>query len=188
MRPHRELSAEASERGAVLILALVFLLAIGLVTIATASMAVNANANTSNAHTQLVTQANLESEASLAIQATRIPPGNSYNYAGCSSNCYATSGFSSASNCTPSAGAISGLTVYCEGSGGNGSSPTRTVDFYVCKSGNACPGNPALFAEVIYQDLPAGEPQTADQCTTTSTVTCGLTMTVASWDVRLADS
>ena len=198
MRSRAEVSTASSDGGAVLILAMVFLLAIGLITVATAAMAVNANVNTSNAHQQLVTQANLESEVSLAMQAAR----NSYDYAGCTSvpapaadNCYAASGFSSSANCTPSAASIGGLSVWCDGSGASANGiPTRTVDFFVCRSGvSPCAGSPsvALFAEVVYTDLPAGEPQSADQCTrppTPSTATCGLTMSVTSWDVSLADS
>ncbi len=173
--------------GAVLILALVFLLAVGLVTVAIGNMAVNANANTSNSHSQLLTQINLETEASLAIEATR----DTFNYAGCASNCYSASGFSSAKMCTPTTAAISGLAVWCEGSGGSANGlPTRTVDFEVCKTViTPCAGSAdvALFAEVVYMDVPAGEPQSADQCTAAFTATCGVTMSVTSWDVRLAD-
>lgn len=179
-----------NERGAVLILALVFLLAIALVTVATAALAVNSNANTSNARQQQLSQANVESEVSLAIQTTRV----TYNYGGCASNCYATPpafpALSSQTNCTPGSGAVGGLSVWCVGSGGSNYG-FRTVDFYVCKSGvSPCAGSTkvALFAEVVYQDVPAGEAQTNDECSSLSTATCGITMSITSWDARLADS
>ena len=176
----------ASEQGTVLIIALIFLLIIGVITAAVAQMAVGASANSTNARIQQTSQADLESTVSLAIQATR----SAYNYAGCTTSCYAKSGFSSASNCTPSSGS-SGLSVWCEGSGGSQNNvPTRTVDFYVCVGATNCVGSTsaALYAEALYLDLPPGEPLSADQCTAALSTTCGITVSLTAWDVRLADS
>ena len=182
-----------ADDGSVLILALVFFLGIGLLTAAVAGMAVGAGVNTSNARSQQVNQANVESEVSLAIEATR---GVYYYSSGCTTSCYPASGLSTAASvCTPATatGALTTLSVWCKGSGGqaNGKS-TRTVDFYVCQGATDCTGSvtaPApLYAEVVYTDLSPGAPFTADQCTTSVTATCGITLTIAAWDVRLADS
>lgn len=180
-----------SEHGASLILAMVFLLAVGLVIIATSSFAVNASVNAVNTRGEQTTLANVESEASAAIQAVR----GSYSSLACVSVCstpYAGSGTDS--RCTPSPNVVSSLGVYCVGFGSsfNGTG-TRTVDFYVCVSGLDCAAaansaSVALFAEVAYEDLPPGEVSTANQCTATSSVTCGITLSINSWDVRLADS
>lgn len=177
------------ERGAVLIIAMAFLLSVGLVAIATADMAANAGANTVNTRAQVTAQVNIESTVSAAVSATRT----TYDYAGCSSGCYASppSFTSSASDCTPTQAANS-LQVWCEGSGGyeNGSA-IRTVDFYVCATG-ACSATSTssayMFVEAGYRDVPEGEAQSNDLCTATATTTCGITMTINAWDVRAADS
>jgi hypothetical protein len=182
----RDTASRPSDQGTILIVALVFLLVIGVITAAVAQMAVGASANTTNARIQQTSQADVESEVSLAIQATR----SGYDYAGCSSGCFSKSGFSSASNCTPGSG-ISGLSVWCEGSGGSENGvPTRTVDFYVCQGSSNCAGSATapLYAEALYEDLPSGEPLSGDQCTATLTSTCGITVSLTAWDVRLADS
>lgn len=188
MTPHPCSPKRDSDQGTILIIALIFLLVIGVITAAVAQMAIGASANTTNARIEQTSQASLESEVSLAVQATR----SGYNYAGCTTGCYAKSGFSSASNCTPVSGGISGLSVWCEGSGGSGNGvPTRTVDFYVCVgSTNNCAGSSSapLYAEALYLDLPPAEPLADDQCTTLLTATCGITVSLTAWDVRLADS
>lgn len=186
-----------SERGTALILAMVFLLAVGLVIIATANFAVNASVNTVNARGEQATIANAEAEASAAMQAIRT----AYFYPGCDAgtcpkiyNSLTPTSYS----CTPP-GVVSSLEVNCIGSGGSAENQAaRTVDFYVCQS--AASGGPAdcaaaaasskvlLFAQAQYLDLPAGETSTDNQCTATSTATCGLTLSVTAWDVRLADS
>lgn len=197
MKSRNRLQRCNDERGTVLILALVFLVAIALVILATAAMAVGAQSNTVNTRSQVSSQINDENAVSLALQATRSVYGYSTGTPSCSGDaCYGSPApsptFSSESVCTPSAGGISGITVWCEGSGGSKyGSPTRTVDFYVCASGvNPCAGSSkvALFAEAVYTDLPPGEPQTADQCAATSTNTCGISTTITAWDVRGADA
>lgn len=196
------LIARGPERGTTLILAMVFLLAIGLVILATASFAVGANSNTINAKSHQTTLANVEAEASAAIQGVR----SSYLYPGCSLGPPPTcpSIYSDPAktpngvsySCTPT-GVISTLKVNCVGFGGfaNGDG-VRTVDFYVCPSGvadcaaSAASSQVALFAEVQYRDLPVGEQLTDSHCTPTpgDTLTCGLTVSFTAWDVRLADS
>jgi hypothetical protein len=178
------------------VLALVFLLAIGLVGMATAGLAVGAGTNTANARAQQTSQANLESEVSLAIENAR----STYDFQGCTGDsCYAPAGsFSSPVDCTPpsAAGGLANLRVVCLGSGGSHYGlPIRTIDFYVCGSSvsvSSCastnPAAYALYGEVTYLDVPKGEAQTDNQCSSAVTETCGITATIGTWDVRLADS
>lgn len=176
-----------ADEGTILIIALMFLLVIGVITGAVAQMAIGASVNSTNARIQQTSQANLESEVSLAVQAAR----SGYNYGLCTTSCYARSGFTSPSDCTPSSGGISGLSVWCEGSGGSENGlPTRTIDFYVCVGATSCAGSTTapLYAEALYLDLPPGEPLSDDQCTAVLTNTCGITVSLTAWDVRLADS
>lgn len=189
MRTRFEGLDRLGESGAVLILAMVFLLAIGLVGVATAGLAVGAGSNTSNVRAQQLTQGNVESEASIAMANART----AYNF--CSGgSCYG--GPSSPKICTPASAGISGLEVICEGSGGSGNGQaTRTVDFFVCKSGlssAACTSTTspafAVWAEVTYTDVPSGEATTNNQCTALLSQSCGITATINSWDYRLADS
>ena len=181
------------ESGSVLILALVFILVVGLLIVATANFAVDASVNTVNSRTSQVTTATVESEASSAIQAIR----GAYFYPGCSSSActtYAALGSAgTAYTCTPQPNTISSLGVYCIGFGGSANGTAlRTVDFYVCAAGINCAASAnsskvLLFAEVAYRDLPYEEDNTDNQCTQTTTKTCGITLSITTWDIRLAD-
>lgn len=194
--PRLERSAslkQSPEQGTTLILALVFLLAIGLVIVATSTFAVNSNVNTVNTRAQQASLASVESEASAAIQAVRT----SFFYPGCSSaacTTYSKSAPGTSQVCTPQSNVVSTLGVYCVGFGGSANGQAiRIVDFYVCQSGIDCGASAnsskvLLFAEVAYTDLPPAEDTASNECTATSTVTCGLTLSITTWDVRLADT
>ncbi len=73
-----------------------------------------------------------------------------------------------------------------------GSSATRVVDFYACRSGtgyNTCVASGSskviLHAQVVYNDYATDG---TISCDPTSVTTCGTGMTVQVWDVSTADS
>jgi hypothetical protein len=167
------------ERGASLILALGFILAIGLVIGSVASLATEAFTTTRNLSTQRNLEANAESAASIAIQ-----------YARTKFQIYT----SISAPCITSAFVFNGMTAFCTGSPANiGSPASRTVEVSACPppvSGNSC-GNTYLHAVVTYDDLPPNSPPGADTCTVSNTSgsnTCGIAVTILSWDVRSADN
>lgn len=190
-----------SESGSALILALVFLLATGLLTLALATFAVEADTNTTNVRAVGTVNLNAESVATATIEAIRT----SYNFPGQPSTTYYPVGAASptAVACTPTEATTSFL-VACIGYATPGTTQSRVVDLYVCATANvasaqacylsntAAPGSAsskiALFAEVTYDDIPPGQPASAAACSSLYTATCGMTMIIDHWDVRTADS
>ena len=213
-RPFNSIGSEHAHRpsedaGAALILALVFLLAIGLLTMAIASFAVEADTNTSNVRAVGTVNLNAESVAMATIQAVRrtwVYPGET-----AATTQYYSPGASgtTAVNCTPTQ-INSPFFVSCIGYSQPGTPATRVVDFYVCATANinpatnaaSCSGNNqfiALFAEVTFDDVPPNQQPSAAACsaqypglyppgTSQGPDTCGITMAIDRWDVRLADS
>ena len=193
------------DSGSTLILALVFLLATGLLTLALATFAVEANTNTTNVRAVGTVNLNAESVATATVEAIRT----SYSFPGHASTTYYTPGATnpSAVSCTPTE-ATTSFVVGCIGYASPGSIQTRIVDLYVCATANVGTGDAgaqacyqtntalansssskiALFAEVTYDDLPPNQPAAAASCSSTNSSTCGMTMTIDHWDVRAADS
>jgi type II secretory pathway pseudopilin PulG len=190
------------ERGATLLLALVFILGVSLVIGGVASLATAAFTTTSNLSQERDLEANAESAATLAIDNER------YNY---DPNPFSSPSVGSLTpDCMPQAqdgsGPVSydGLSTYCWGNSYPGSANSRIVHFYVCRTGSAAavtvagsfpdpgcsPGSDVLlYAAVTYDDLPPNAPPKADDCTVQPPPnTCGIAMTVDAWDVRMADN
>jgi hypothetical protein len=204
IRPHR---TKSQESGAILVLALVFLFAVAVVTLALAGFAVGAESNTSNLRAESTLSANAQSAASVAVQGVRTtydynPQGTPLGYNEADAN-------TDPAICSPDwVESETGFRVYCVGFWNKGNTlDTRTVDFYVCAktvSFGSCTGCPvgaecsqqsvtpsrsvALFAEADYSDVPPGQPSSAAACVgAASPSTCGLYVSLASWDLRLAD-
>lgn len=172
-----------SEEGVTLIVALVFLLAIGMVISAIASFASTAFMTSYNLGAQRSLEANAESAVTMAIENVR----------------YTFYSFSSPTNCMPSqgiypaaAGSPNRIAVFCASE--PSSAQVRIVNFSACSvpsaatipyTGSACSA-PVLFATVSIDDLPPGAASSA--CNSSTNQTCGEALTITLWDVRTADN
>jgi hypothetical protein len=180
----RDQTCRRDERGTSLILALVFIFAVGMVLVAVGGLAANALLNTNNADAERTSAQDAENAVTIAIQYVRylpalpspslcLPPGSTI----------------------PSSGQGNGannLEVYCTTTVQQTNSRTRVVEFYACPSGTSpvnCGTSPLLHAEVSYNDLNS---QGVDDCYVeggaTVTTSCGTAMNVDLWDVTGADS
>jgi Tfp pilus assembly protein PilX len=184
-----------TDQGAALILAIVFLLAMSILVVVLGNLATEASTTTVNVRDQTTVEADAESAGTFAIQQVR----RSYSLAPYGSP---PGQFASPTNCLP-ATALSGpltqtpyqtsLTVFCAGSQ---LGSTRTVNFYVCGPSSASASqctqpnskNELLYASVTYVDAPSGDLPLSASCGSTSSATCGVTMTINEWDVRTADN
>jgi hypothetical protein len=171
-------SRRANEQGAVLVMALVFVVAVGLVVLAIANLASASLLNTSNLRAQRATEANAENAAMISAQLVRtsfsLPVGT-------------------VTTC-PGSGAVSSEVVKCLlTSWSSGATATRAVQIFVCSASEAANCNSptsqpvVLFAVISYGDVPANNPGLYD-CSTSGQSTCGITMTINQWDVRPADN
>lgn len=167
-------AAHRDERGATLILAMVLLLAIGLSMAAVITFAGAAATTTTNLHDQTTIQSEAASATTLAIQYAR------YNDTSPSSTPSTTA-------CLPP-GASEPVVVTCSGTS---FSASRQIQLFTCASGttaSACATATSpvllLYSEVTYDDIPPGE--LAESCAQLNT--CGISVIVDDWDVRLADS
>lgn len=181
------------EEGTALVLALVFVFAIGMILVAVINLAGNSLLNTNNLHQQRAVEFAADGATNAAVQWVRnsCPPGSG------ATNC-AGMYTGSEPSCLPSNApsmTLNGATVvvYCTGDVGAGS---RTVQFYTCRSGVASSscnttgsnaGNLLLQATVSYYDL---NPDDTDTCTTTSPSpnSCGIGMSVQNWNVNTSDN
>jgi hypothetical protein len=179
------------ERGTSLILAVVFVFVIGILLVSLGGFAANALLNTSNGRQQRTTTADAENAVTIAMQYLRYTPA-------------ATSTLSS---CLPPSSTIpssdprvnlshSPVQVYCQQDVFPTQAQSRVVQFYACgwnvTAANCSVGNQTvlLHAEVAYNDL---NPQGVDNCYPITppppvTTSCGMAMTVNTWDVIGADN
>jgi hypothetical protein len=183
---------DAPEQGAALILAIVFLLAMGILVVVLGNLATEASTTTINVRNQTALESNAESVATVAIQQVR----RSYQYPVTLGNTQYGSPTSPgpAQACEP-AGALSGfsssLSVYCSG---YIFGSTRTVNFDVCGASvlpSQCTQGQRgllLFASVTYVDSPTTVSPLSASCGPVSSATCGVSMTINAWDVRTADT
>ena len=179
------------QSGSALVLAIIFLLAIALVILALGSFAVQASSTNVSVRAQAKIETAAETAVTAAIQQVRV----SWNYPTQIppvATVYSNSLLSTptAQPCTPS-GATSGEIVYCQGWQ---IGTSRLVDFFVCGSSYAtndpatCLAKTELFASVTYTDIPDGGAPNSASCTKTSNATCGISMSIGQWDVRISDS
>lgn len=179
------------ESGAALILALGFVFGVGMIIAATATFATNAFTTTINLGQERALEANAESAATLAVENVR------FSFSATMPAITTITPTPTPTSCMPSGSpSYSGMATYCVLAGGAaGSGTSRVVQFYVCPVGatvraipNVCNGQ-ALFATITYDDVPPNSVAlTSNKCNSTSTLTCGIAMTVDTWDVSRADS
>jgi len=176
------------ESGSALVLAIVFLLAMGLVILALGDFAVQAASTNVSVRSQAKVEAAAETAATAAIQQVRV--AYDYPQTGAATQ-YSTSLTTTptAQLCVPS-GVSTAATVYCEGWQ---LGTSRLVDFFVCGStygGTAtnCLAKTELFASVTYKDIPDGGAPNSGSCSSTSNATCGIEMSIGQWDIRVSDS
>ncbi len=180
-------SRARDERGTALVLAVVFVFIVGILIVSLGGVAANAFLTTSNARAQRTSTADAENAVTIAMQYLRYRPVSV-----------------TAPSCLPPSAAIPSsdprvstahppVQVYCTVDFYPTQAQTRVVEFYACAWGvqfvNCSAGKPALLlhAEVAYDDLNA---QGLANCFNTSppiTFSCGMTMTVNTWDVIGAD-
>jgi hypothetical protein len=186
--------AEGTEAGTALILAIVFLMAMGILVVVLGNLATEASTTTINAHNQTTLETNAESAATAAIQQVRRGYLYPVTLGGTIYGTPSNPGLAQA--CEPPGalnGAPSSLTVFCKG---YQFGATRTVDFYVCGPSTVAAAqctapmstNEVLFASVTFVDVPSGDSPLSASCGPTSGATCGVTMVINQWDVRTADN
>jgi hypothetical protein len=173
-----------SERGASLILALVFLFAVGIVLAAVGTLAADALLNTNNARSQRTAAQDADTAVTVAMQYTR------YNYVSPASPTGCLPSSLAIPSSDPGRSATNPVEVYCTQDFSYLQNPTRVVDFYACGTTinettcTTVPGAALLHARVDYSDLNANG---LDFCSSTTTSSCGLAMTIAFWDLVGAD-
>lgn len=155
------------DRGASLILAIVFVLAIGIVIAVITQFATAATVNSANLRSQRDAEISAENLATEAIGLVRFDPVI------CSS---AGSQFPLASK-----------QVWCSQSGAG----VRKVQFYACPNQVPCgsSGDVTLHAVVVYNDTPPNQTSSSANCSSVAqSSTCGIAVTIQTWDVVTADS
>jgi hypothetical protein len=191
--PQHGFTHRDDERGAALILAIVFLFAFGMLFTALGGFATNSLHNTTNFRTQRTTLTNAETMATASMQYLRSSYGSSDAFYSQTPQ-YPCPGTSS--NIPSSDPRISGndpvqLTCVATVNTVLNSSSSRVVDFYACSgvSGASCVNAKApvllLHAEVIYDDYSTSGDRSCNSSTSTS---CGTGMTITTWDIPLADT
>jgi Tfp pilus assembly protein PilX len=178
------------DAGAVLILALVFIIVIAVVLLALVTLSGNDLLNTSNLKAQRSLEYAADGATTAAVQAVR----NSYlAYNG-------TVGTSGAL-CTPQGVVITQLNgdsmivdctnqAYNPPTGPNPSAQTRVVNFYTCHgtsvTAGACSASNALVqAQVTFDDY---APSGGYSCSPGNTTTCGTAETIDTWVVESANN
>ena len=185
-------SVRRDEAGSSLVLALVFIFAVGLIIIPVVSLGANAILNNTNLKGQRGNELAADSATNAAVQWVRnaCPPGSTQNCVGIYSG--------TPQACLPSNVASMTLdgvamTVWCAGTANTG---TRTVSFAACQSsvpaaqcGVSAPSSALLRAQVTYYDL---NPDNSDTCVPSppagSSSSCGIALTIDYWDVSTADN
>ncbi|HEV3266833.1 MAG TPA: hypothetical protein VGZ68_00345 [Acidimicrobiales bacterium] len=172
------------ESGAVLILALVYLVSIALVVTALASWASNNLNNTTNFNAANELHYALSSATNTAIQTIRYAPLPSstptQKQATTLGNCWIPSG---TPNSTLTINTYS-VTVWCSTYEDNTSGATRKVTFYACLSSltsSQCQIAPNLTAVVVFDDYPTGGGVLLSQQCNVGAGQCGYNQTLTSW-------
>jgi hypothetical protein len=171
------------ESGAVLVLALVFLIVVGGVVASLATWATNDLRNTTNFKSARQLQYAANDATQVAIQAIRYTPLLGTNQTlNASPPSYCWGNVSD----PPQLPSIDGQTmaVWCSTVWNPSSANTRVVTFSTCPSSvsnAACAANPDLQAVVTFDDYPSGGAATSPT-TAECVVYCGTGMTVDSWN------
>jgi hypothetical protein len=183
-----------NEAGAVLILALVYIVAISLIVGALADWAMNDLSNTTKFNSTGQLDTALSSVTDLAIQNIRYTPDPLTPVSDPTGlgNCWAPSGSPAVSQYLIDSYTIA---VWCNTTTAFASVKTRTVTFYACVSTlnasstasaittamNSCSASPMLTAIVVFDDYPSqGAPGQTVQCNI-GLMQCGEGMKLTSW-------
>ena len=178
-RVTRECGAH-NDSGGVLILALVFIIAVGLIVGALANLTMNDLNNTSVFNSVRAQQYAANSAVQVAVQSMRYTPlvsaGQTLN-AVPPSYCWGSGPQSTVTN-------VNGVSfsVWCSTIQDLASANTRTVTFYACDpslTATQCAATPKLQAVVVFDDYPPGN-QNAPM-TQTCSWSCGEGMTIQQW-------
>lgn len=163
-----------NEGGAVLILALVFVLIVSVSVLALLSLGGGSLLSTGNLRILRSTEYAADGAVDAAMQATR------YSY-----NAYTTSG-----NCLPNGArtvTIAGVTVMvnCSGTLNTQSASTRVINFYACLLSTCTSGNNILSAQVTFDDY---SHTGSYSCAVSTATTCGTGMMINNWVVKNSSS
>jgi hypothetical protein len=193
MKPTNPLPDRSEDdRGAALLMALAFMVALGIVISAVATFATGAFTTSINLGQQRSLEANAESAATIAIANERYQFDHGIPLAG-----------GKPYNCMPgtnqiypaTTGTAGRMTVFCDiVAQSQGSANSRELEFTACPVSSSATSPPSscsqveLYALVTYDDVPPNASGSADTCGATTPNTCGIAMTVLTWDVRTADN
>jgi Tfp pilus assembly protein PilV len=173
-----------TDSGAVLILALIYIVVVSVIVLALSGWATNDLKNTTKFSSANSTNSAATGAADVALQSMRYNPIPAATPTGGTATPYG--------ECwTPASGSVSQLTVdsvaiqeWCSTTENLASPQTRivTIDSCVSSSGTSVCGNPWLVIEVAFNDYPPGGlPLLTTQCNLASQPTCGEGMTIQSW-------
>jgi len=167
--------SRSEEDGAILVLALVFMVVIALMLMALVDFSGNDLVNTSNLLSQQALEYGAEGGANVAIQTVRY-----------SDDTYASLGPCFSTNNAIKTGANApGVYVSCQSVPANqlpaNTGVSREINFYACLSNSGCSATSyVVWATVDFVDGPT--------CSPTSIVSCGQTESVKTWLVRNANT
>jgi hypothetical protein len=171
-------SRDRSERGASLIIALVFIVVVAVIVGAISSLALNDLNNTTNFNSATGTTYAATNVANLAIQSVRYTPQTVNGTAG---PCWG-SGVSQQTFKNFNANVT--VAIWCDSVAHNGSSQSRVVTMYACPlpqgtTETSCQNNPLLTLVEAYDDYSASG---TDTCPTNpSASTCGFGASTLVW-------
>jgi hypothetical protein len=190
---------ERDEEGAILILALAFILVVSLIAIALSTWATNDLNNTTSFANVRALDYSATSVTQIAIQSIRFKPipttTPTKNVPTPVSYCWDPTGTSPSPYASYYLFDNVTVAVWCSTVENNNLAMTRVVTFYSCPTttaivtswtslslanaaGSTCAANPTLTATVNYDDYPAnGGPPLVTQCT----ASCGLGVTLVRW-------
>lgn len=164
---------DRGERGASLILALVFIVVVSIIVGAVSSLALNDLRNTTHFNSATSTSSSLSDVANLAIASVRYAPQTTNNTTG---PCFGTS--------TQQVFDQVPVAIYCKSVPHPGSSQTRVVTMYGClatSSQSNCQANPLLTVVEAYDDYSASGTDTCPTNPTPSTCGAGASTLVWTW-------
>ena len=186
----RRHSVHDRDRGAILILALIYVVAVSLVVIALASWAANNLKNTARFTSATQMEASARNTAEVAINSIRYTPllaSNQTLNASPANYCWGTSAPSSETYTFKSGNSTNTQTyafsAWCSTTWNPLSAVSRVVNIYVCPSTvgvTSCEASPFLAVVVQFDDYPPGS--TSSPIPSICSVWCGQGMTILTWD------
>jgi hypothetical protein len=181
-----------SESGITLILALVFILAVGLVLVALVYATGGALLNSSNLRNQRAVEYAADGATTMAAQGVRYSGNPFCSVVNGTVVCPGLTG--TPQTCLPNVNAVTingiSMRVFCSGQIWDSiSGVTRVINFFACQSGTCSSTNALLQAQVTYDDYPVNGPKNCLYNQNPPQVsTCGTGMTVNSWVLKTASS